>query len=371
MRWFVIRLPLFLILAVLLVAIPLAAAQDETDPLYLWSAGDLYSVADPTVAPVRLTEDGAISGPVGYSRWIAYKTASHLGREALDRVQVAGLIADFDLPADIALYNTINGTSQTIAAQPEGASLLVPGQPDRAIMRSAPSWAPNGSALAWIEIDYPTPTAYLTRYDIDSAATMRIASFSVPTLIPPPVLWGRGGIAVDLSADASSDQFHMIYNPADGALIAGVGVATVPGDSVRVTRWVQDVINDRPLFGMLYESGGWTLIDPATNTPIPYTNLPVLKASAGGSALVQFGVDASLGFYWEFSGTNVAAVGDPTHVTLNTNGTLLAVIGVLSEGKVSIFQGGDMTPIPGTGNAQDEIPVGSLIWGSPEWVITP
>ncbi|MBK8022513.1 MAG: PD40 domain-containing protein [Chloroflexi bacterium] len=347
-------------------------AQEAEMPLILWSRGDLYRVNDAAVSPVKLTNDGNLSSPAlsPSGQWIAYKTASTVGLEALSRVSADGLIAEFDLPADIVLFDITSGAAIPLTEQPADASLFVEGTPDRAVLRSAPVWAPDSSQLAWTEVDYSIGSARLMVYDVASAqaSTLALLPAQPNRLVPLNVHWGSAGIAVDLSPDAGSDQFHVIYDPTSGEPIGALGVAAVPGNSVRLTTWVTDS-SGRALLGLLYESGGWTLIDPTNNTPVSYSTLPVLKTAADGSWHLRFGVDASLGFYWEVEGSNAAATGEPNGVALSPVGNRLAVVGQPAAGVASIFDGSAMTAIAGTGSGEGEIPVGAVLWGPMQWVL--
>ncbi len=350
-----------------------AHAQDSAEPLILWSRGDLYATVDLTALPVKLTDDGNISGPAlsPDAAWIAYKTASPIGLAALAQIEAEGEIAEFDLPSDIVLFNLEAGFALPVTTQPEGASLFADGQTDNAILRSAPAWSPDGAAVAWSEIAYPVGTAHLVRYEV-AAAQARVLADLPPQpnrQLPPAVTWGRSGISVNLSADAASDQIHPIFD-AQGALMTMVGIAAVPDDAVRLVTWVQ--VGDREVLGLLYESGGWVLFDPVNGSAVPYSAVPVLthnaplEDGATGWAL-RFGVDPSLGFYWEIADTNIAAMGEPNRVALSADGTRLAVAGVPSFGTAGVFNGTDFIAIPGTGSGADDLPIGAVLWGAMIW----
>lgn len=364
-----------LVLLLLMIVFGVGNVQSQAlpTPLFLWSRGDLFVVNDLSTAPTRLTDVGTISGPAlsPDGMWIAYKAASPLGIDALSRVQTQGLIADFDLPANIYAYNIAQNAPLLLAGQPADASLFDPAKPDNATLRSAPTWSPDGSALAWIELDYPSGARRLMRYDLLVATLRKLADLPTQTEhpIPPSALWGEGGIAVNFSVDASSDQLYYVFDGDSGAQTGGVGVAAVPDTSVRLATWVHERAGGRALFGLLYESGGWALIDPANNTPVAYTTPPALTGDASGAWALHFGVDSRLGFYWEIVGTNSAAASDPNRVALSPDGQHLAIAGIPSTGTVSVFDGANMSNIPGTGMGDSEMPVGAVMWGAAIWVL--
>jgi len=105
---------------------------------------------------------------------------------------------------------------------------------------------------------------------------------------------------------------------------------------------------------------------------VPYSAVPVLthnaplEDGATGWAL-RFGVDPSLGFYWEIADTNIAAMGEPNRVALSADGTRLAVAGVPSFGTAGVFNGTDFIAIPGTGSGADDLPIGAVLWGAMIW----
>ncbi|MBL8133414.1 MAG: hypothetical protein JNL42_16255 [Anaerolineae bacterium] len=359
---------------VLVTALSTAGVQAQAldSPLILWSRGDLYRATALDAPPERLTEDGTISGPAlaPNGQWIAYKIASPVGLEALSRVQVEGFIAAFDLPADIVLYDVASGEAIPLTTQPADAALFVEGKLDRAVLRSAPAWSPDSTQVAWVEVDYPNGTARLVLYAVAQAQSRLLAALPPQPnrLVPLNLVWGAGGIAVDLSPDAASAQYHVVYDPVGGQPTGAVGVAAVTGNSVRLTTWVVDPAG-RALLGLLYESGGWTLVDPDDNVPALYADLPALRTRAESSWLLRFGVDPSLGFYWEIGGSNAAAAGAPNGVALSPDGEKLAVVGQPANGVASIYDGAAMIALPGTGSGEDEIPVGAVLWGPMEWAL--
>ena len=94
---------LFLIAAAFSSGQAFGQAQADEFPLVLWIRGDLYRVDSLGAAPTPITHNGTISGPAisPDGSVIAYKAASQVGLDALNRIQTSGKIADFDLPGDI------------------------------------------------------------------------------------------------------------------------------------------------------------------------------------------------------------------------------------------------------------------------------
>ena len=159
-------LALPLLLLALFALWPAAAQSVPGGPLVLWIAGDLYAAdpGTPTLPPRPLTQMGVISGPTlsPAGNWVAFKAAAPVGLAALDRIQTDGLIAAYDLPADLYLLDPRSGSLALVASQPANASLLAEGVPDNATVRSAPSWSPDGTRLAWMEFPFGAAEARLS-----------------------------------------------------------------------------------------------------------------------------------------------------------------------------------------------------------------
>jgi hypothetical protein len=348
-----------------------AQAQDSENPLILWIRGDLYSVLSPADAPRQITTNGTISGPqiAPDGRTVAYKAAAQVGLDALDRIQAEGVIADFDLPGDIYLFNVSGRVPTLLAAQPADASLLAQGTPDKAIIRSAPVWSPDGSRLAWTEYDYPGGKPRLVVYNRVGGALSTLATDIPAPLVQgaaPSLKWGTGGIAVNLSVDATSEQDFVFYAD-DGRWLSSPRIAPVENDPALDYVWVESASGSGAMLGLIYQSARWIFIDPQTGVAQAAAQLPYLTTRQDGSLKLGFGIDQSKGFYWEVLGQTAAAPGAPGQVTLSPSGQAVAFTGYPSSGAVSIWQNGDATAIPNTGSNLDELQVGVLLWGYTEW----
>ncbi len=357
---------LFLCLSLFFLAASAISAQGEPS-LILWIRGDLYSVTSFDAAPVALTQNGTISGPVlsPDERYIAYKAAAAVGMEALDRVDASGYIAEIDLPGDIYLIDRVDNAPLKIAGQPVDASLLVSGTLDNATIRSTPVWSPDGKYIAWTEYAYPDGQPALMIYNMATTATTAlIAEIPAPPVqgASPALRWGSGGIAVNASTDTAGEQDYLLYDTS-GALLSRPRLAAVPNDQVVDFTWVEGANQ----VGILYQSAGWILIDPATGVAQAAPTIPQITTAAAGSRTLRFGADPAEGFFWEVVGTNAAAAGSPAQVTLSPDGQQIAFIGFPSSGAVSIWSNDDTSAIPNTGSNLDELQVGALLWGYTYW----
>jgi hypothetical protein len=362
---------------VCLLALSPAVAQTtpaDTAPIILWSQGSLYQVVNPQVPPSLLVQSGVISGvalsPDG-SR-LAYRAAAPVGIEALGRLQTEGMIAEFDLPADIFILDLTTLSQVQIAAQPDAPSLFVEGVADNATVRSAPVWSPDGSALAWTQMQFGAPVADLYRYQLDQAFTV-LVPIAMPVVrgAAPELSWGAGGIAISAGANTNGQQEFYIYTP-DGALRSLVRLSPQEGESLERTTWVED--ENLSLFGALFSSGRWALFDPASGLEVAVNGVPELYSlTAPETSLgLRFAISPDVGFYWEThdpmpsENASGAYPGSPWRVTLSPNGRAAAFLGYPTYTGAAIWRDdGSVTELAGTG--ESGLNIGEIFWGATGW----
>ncbi len=366
-----------------------AQAQPEPAPIIAWVRGDLWRL-DPVeidAASRQLTRGGAISGyalsPDG--RAIAFKAAAQVGLDALDQIQAAGLIAEFDLPADIYLLDAATGQIALVAGQPDDASLLAADRPDRALVRSAPVWSPDGLRIAWTELDFSvsvSPPPRLVVYDLATRTAYR-AIDSIPAAITfgaaPPLIWGTSAVAVSagVAADGALQFLFFRLNADRPAELLAVARVPSPNAETQEIAWVED--EGEGLLGILLTTGHWILIDPRTGNIQPAEATPLLySTAAGGSSLgLRFGALPQTGMFWETvelggaTAASAAYVGTPGRVALSPDGREVAFLGFPTYATVAIWEAGGLLPLPATGEGEDRLEVGSLIWGPMAWRLGP
>jgi hypothetical protein len=349
----------------------------DSEPIFLWVRGDLWqwNPVDLASAPVQVTTDGTISAPIlsPDGAFIAYKAASPVGLDALSRIQTDGLIADFDLPADIALFAVADSTIVPITRQPADASLLVEGVADNALIRSSPVWLPDSLTLAYVEFAFGTTSAHLVIYDLAStdqpARTPLDASLPI-TGYPPQIAAGRGGIMLWQTGTGGETLFN--FYGADGSFVARQFVP--PSESsIETAVWVEQ--GDQSFPALLYTSGVWALFDQRSAAPIVTDLLPQLVARRlpAISYAVAFGRLDDSGFFWEAfdpmtpDAASVAFPGTPSRVTLSPSGRAIAFLGFPEFGAAAVYRDGELIAIPGTGSGVDALNVGALLWGETMW----
>jgi hypothetical protein len=297
---------------------------------------------------------------------IAYKAASPVGLAALNRVQTSGFIAEFDLPGDIYVFNISGQQTALVAGQPDDASLFVEGAADRAIVRSTPAWSPDGTTLAWTEFDFGSAALRLVLYDFGTR-TQRVAADGILVEIvmgsAPSLRWGAGGIAV-----IGDRGDPLIYSP-EGTPLSAPELILEEDEAPMEHAWID--ANGHSLFGILYSSGRWVLIDPSTGREQAINGVPLMIGTAENSLALHFGTLPGVGMFWETidpTGATVASgafPAPPSRVTLSPSGREVAFIGYPDYSGVAIWHDGEVIPIPGTGG--DTLAAGTLLWGETMW----
>ncbi|MFQ3567739.1 MAG: hypothetical protein SNJ59_12150 [Aggregatilineales bacterium] len=383
-----LRFPSIASILLLLMAL-VAQAQPEPTPIIAWARGDLWRL-DPVeidAAPRQLTRGGVISAyalsPDG--RTIAFKAAAPLGLDVLDQIEATGFIAEFDLPADIYLLDVATSQIALVAGQPDDASLLAADRPDRAFVRSAPVWSPDGLQIAWTEFDFSLPVSPPPRlivYDLATRTAHR-AIDSIPAAITfgsaPALIWGTSAVVVSAGSGADGALQFLFFSLNADRPAELLAVARVPPPSAEAQEiaWIAD--EDEGLLGILLTTADWILIDPRTGNVQPVEATPLLYSTAAGddSLGLRFGALPQTGMFWETvelggaTAASAAYVGAPGRVALSPNGREVAFLGYPTYAAAAIWEAGGLLPLPATGEGVDRLEVGSLIWGPMAWRLGP
>jgi hypothetical protein len=249
-------------------------AQEADAPLVWLQNGNLWSWRPGDVEPTSLADCGGPTlEPIQSalmlspdSEHIAFETWPALTTETLARV---GGFAGGKYPNDLWICDISQGRPWKIAEQPEDAALFDEGgRPDKADVRSAPYWSPDGSQIAYSEYQYVERGLNVTRYDLASGETRVIVPEAPPQYgVPGPldIRWGGPGLlvrSITFDEDFNTHETILVYD-ADGALTVEYEIALLPDNEFLLDfDWVMD--GDRQLIGVLFSRGTWVLIDPAT-----------------------------------------------------------------------------------------------------------
>ena len=359
-----------LLLCVLILALAGAAqAQDTPAPVLMLINGEDIWASYPT-GLVRLSFSGYANRPAlsPSGGQIAYPVIDQIGIQALQTT--GGLVSE--LPSNIVLQDLTTQAATPIATQPEGATFNA-GEPARAIVRSAPAWSTDGGALAWTEDAAPESVRSLVVYT-PASATAQVLAADLPlqagfqqTL---PVRWGGGGIAlhsITAVAEATAAQptidTFLIYSP-QGALLASATVTPAAGEYVYDFQWISDAGVDK--LGVIYSTGRWDIIDPATGAVTALVGSPELYSlSAPDGLSVVFGVTSlpnGAVFTWRVGQTPLAYTGPLEWLSISPSGDGLAYA---SQGLAYTWRDGVTEPVYGTNDYN--MVVSDVVWGPTGW----
>ncbi|HYO87855.1 MAG TPA: hypothetical protein VER79_04360, partial [Candidatus Limnocylindrales bacterium] len=249
------------------------------------------------------------------------------------------------------------------------------GVPDSATVRSAPAWSPDGARLAWMELPFAGTEARLYQFDLAQRLTAA-TGITAPVVEgrAPTVIWGPGGIALNLGPSASGDQEFRLITP-DGAAMSTALLRPTFNETVLIEAWVQDA--ERSLFGVLLSSGWWTLFDPATGEALPAGRVPEMVAldAPDRSLALRFSVASDIGFYWEArdplpsDAAAPAYPSDPSRTTLSPDGRAVSFLGYPEYTSAALWRNDAVEAVAGTGGAG--LQVGAIFWGRTGWRVAP
>ncbi len=381
----IILLTLLCLFAIIL-AVPAPGtshAQNTGAPIILIRQHDILLLSEaggePTTALPDSTLQGSEFSPDGTR--LAFTIWSPITNAAIEQ---SGGIAGGALPSDVWLFDFGTMQPSPIAVQQQGAAFFSESVADNALLRSAPTWSPDGTMVAWGEVHYPDfapETNRIMVYDLETNITTELVNnlpISAGVPVPPVVKWGPGGIAVPYFSmdptDASMSTNIQFYDM-NGTLLSQV---TFPDDNAHnyIDMFWAQTTDGQPRLAVYFGPNDlWEVVDPTAGTYATATTSPqMISASSPGSSLVlSFTRNPNAPDIWtSYTWTGLDATGapldlsavfvQPQGVAIAPDGAALAFIN--SDGSVSLWRNGTATQIApaGTANTFD-----TLLWGPVLW----
>ena len=362
----------FVLLTLLVTAPGLAGAQQEP-PLALLIDGDLWTWSEADGAFRQLTFWGYNHQPVMSpdGARVAYESAAAVTVEALER---EGFIGGGSLPGNIWVLDLATGDGVRLADQPPDASLLAPDAPDKGIARSAPAWSPDGAMLAWTELTLPEMQNRLAIHDF-ARGVARVIDLGLPEQygVPTPLeaQWGGGGIAIrSFTYDPAAERVResiLVYD-AEGDLRAETDLGATEDEFSIEYIWVADSGQD--YVGVLYNTGRWALIDPATGDLRPTGDAPALysRRQGPGGVSVTFTMNPDRDYEWSViypdGRREPLGVFNLWQIALSPSGEQIFLLDYPDYGRMSLWRGGQLTPLEAP---SPESNVLAAAWGPMAW----
>lgn len=344
-----LNLLIALMLCFALVGLPVPAQAQGDPPLVILMDGDIWLYNDSTLALTQLTRWGYNREPAlsPDGKTIAYASVADF---AIPAVRQYGDTPNLP-PTNIWLWNIPTGFSARIADQPPGATYGSGNPNETFVIRSTPSWSPDGLRLAWIDtITGPNFRQELVIYDMTLNAVRTRTPLSVPGRLAVGPKWSISGllIRVPVSNQGSVNETFLIYD-ANGNLRNTVlqSLTKLVYDYFWVTQ------AGREFIGVSFQDGSWLLIAPETGSALVPNGLPELyNASSANTTSALYYPDAT-GFRWSvvYYGQQfpINFGGYANQISIAPSGTGIAYVSdavyVLYPGRIG---GGEVIRVPGT-----------------------
>ncbi len=275
---------------------PETQADMSNAPLVMTIGRDLWVWRNGDTAPTRITTTGDVSPAV----------ISPQGTQAIFRTTTGVFAGGFSTYRDIWLLDL---TSLQIRPLMQGDTTA----PGNDIVRLSPTWSPNGTHIAWLEMTDPSFTHQLVIYNLlDGTFNVLPSDMSVPNdVFSAWLTWDTTGLAVVYTLLNYEEEVR-VYAP-DGTLILNTNLGDI-GTPYNVV-WVNDA-GQAKIGIFVYE--GLLLVDPATGeSAISPNGIEIVSALANDNAVTAYNNDRGNWQVIDAEGQNIDTLGFGQYSALN------------------------------------------------------
>lgn len=312
---------------------PATQADMTNAPLVMTIGRDVWVWHNGDTAPTRITTSGDNSPAV----------ISPDGTKAIFRTTTGQFAGGFSTYRDIWLLDLTT----------DGIRPLIEGDvtsPGNDIVRLSPTWSPDGTQVAWLEMTDPGFEHQLVIYNLNDASfTVVPSDLSYPNdVFSAWAVWGNSGIAVVYTL-LNYEVEARVYGP-DGNLILNTNLGDM-GTPFNVI-WVNDAEQDKvALFSSSVDTEGLLLIDPITGETSSVTTVEMMSPVATEAAFTAFNDDRGNWQVANADGQQIDELGFAQSSSLNMisiapNGHSFAYS---RYGKVIVWHNGEALIVPPTG----------------------
>lgn len=303
----------------------------QSDAMIAYRNGDLVTWSLSNNVPEQITfwgyNGGGILSPDG-------STIAFLSWDGTvgEKIANGDLYVDFGaLPGNIWVMDIATQEFRWINDQSGAVS-------ESGIYRSYPVWSPDGTRLAWTELnEYPNTSIQVYDFRTDEITTIAEGfdlGYQDAGLWMPTIKWGDGGISRILfnivGEDFTGKNTLEVYDPESGALsTVDLTFLDPDGSGFMSHHWVND--GGRDVLTVQVDNR-WGKIDPQSGSYTPMTSPPVLQKVGDDTLQLIPAYTGSYSFEWYVNnggivtqiGYNSYSIESANLPTISPNGRIVA-----------------------------------------------
>ncbi|GAB5491740.1 MAG: hypothetical protein Phog2KO_19550 [Phototrophicaceae bacterium] len=291
--------------------------------------------------------------------------------EALDLI---GSLGDAPIVPNYWLCDTTDDSLERIIVQPDADEPFSDFLPETEAIMGQVAWSPDGSQLAWTELDFIEGEQFIVIFDletdeiIDYFIDVPLAPFPAP---PDLVAWTDDGIAIWVFEfdDETFFNIETMY-VFDTEIEDFVGEYEILNGGESADFYVQrELVQARGdlYYALEFQEEGWVLVDFATGDIIPTEgHLAWVSPNDPDALQLQFEVDFDYNYNWEIvdpvEGNNpdILRGYPPERITLSGDGSEVAY----ADATLHIYnQDGTVADISNSDGFADDFQA-RIIWGA-------